>query len=186
MTLCFHVKPRPRLPYSTLSPPFLFTQQASLIPEEGETAADWGCCSANAVACDPAAALRAVGRGAWGTAAAQLGVGSGVNEAGCPPLRAAQHRGQDCGCGEGCAREGQRGRPTSPLHVPADTRCSHAARSGKTPLNPFRSASAEDSAKKHEAYVCVLRSYGTYKVSSKSSKPSTPFSALQTMRMDEA
>lgn len=40
MTLCFHVKPRPRLPYSTLSPPFLFTQQASLIPEEGETAAD--------------------------------------------------------------------------------------------------------------------------------------------------
>lgn len=45
-TLCFDVKPIPRLPYSTLSPPFLFTQQTSLIPEEGETAVDWGCCSA--------------------------------------------------------------------------------------------------------------------------------------------
>lgn len=57
-------------------------------------------------------------------------------------------------------REEQHPRYTS-LRIQA----ARTVRSGKAPLNPFRSGSAEDSAKKHEAHVCILCSNGTYKVS---------------------
>lgn len=52
-----------------------------------------------------------------------------------------------------------------PCYTSLQIQAAHTVRSGKAPLNPFCSGSAEDSAKKHEAHVCILCSNGTYKAS---------------------
>lgn len=111
----------------------------------------------------PATALSTVGRGAWGRATAQPGASSGVKQAALGSVLLSTT------AGTGDAEKDVPGRARReeqhPRYTSLRIQAARTVRSGKAPLNPFRSGSAEDSAKKHEAHVCILCSNGTYKVS---------------------